>query len=165
MYADGRMCRLGYDEQSQVSAVEWYRKAADQGHPDAQNNLGVMYAGGLGGLPQSLSTALWWARKAQAQGFEPATAFIDYLMRLQREEQAAATAGSPPPAPSTSSYTSLIPVGTRVKLHSLKAKPELNGQRGEVVGFDASSGRCEVKLYDGRGPYRLKPENLKKMAK
>ena len=73
------------------------------------------YACGLGGLPKSLSTALWWARKAQAQGFEPATAFIDHLMRLQREEQAAATAGSPPPAPSTSSYTSLIPVGTRVK--------------------------------------------------
>ena len=124
-----------------------------------------MYAYGLGGLPKSLSTALWWARKAQAQGFEPATAFIDHLMRLQREQQTAPAAASPPSAPSTSSTTSPIPIGTRVKLHSLKAKPELNGQRGEVVGFDASSGRCEVKLYDGRGPYRLKPENLKKMAK
>ena len=127
----------------------------------AQCNLGVMYAGGLGGLPQSLSTALWWARKAQAQGLESATAFIHHLMRLQREQQTAPAAASPPSAPSTSSTTSPIPIGTRVKLHSLKAKPELNGQRGEVVGFVASSGRCEVKLDDGRGPYRLKPENLK----
>ena len=53
-----------------------------------------------------------------------------------------------------------IPIGTRVELHGLNAK-KLNRQRGEVVGFVASSGRCEVKLDDGRGPYRLKPENLK----
>ena len=53
-----------------------------------------------------------------------------------------------------------IPIGTRVEVHGLNAKKQKR-QRGEVVGFDASSGRCEVKLDDGRGPYRLKPENLK----
>jgi TPR repeat protein len=48
MYADGRMCRLGYDEQSQVSAVEWYRKAADQGHTQAQYALGCCCECGIG---------------------------------------------------------------------------------------------------------------------
>ena len=47
-----------------------------------------------------------------------------------------------------------------MQLRGLKAKPELNGQRGVVTGFDASSGRCSVQLEDGRGPYKIKPENL-----
>ena len=71
----------------------------------------------------------------------------------------------------TSTITSLlftppspIPIGTRVELHGLKAKPELNGQRGVVEGFDAASGRCKVKLEDGRGPFKLKVENLKRTA-
>ena len=147
--------------QSDALAVEWFRKAADQGCADAQNDLGVMYADGCGGLPKSYSTALWWARKAQAQGLERATGFIDQLLRVQHVKQAAAAAASPPAPPSTSSL-SPIPIGTRVELHGLKAK-KLNRQRGEMVGFVASSGRCEVKLDDGRGPYSLKAENLKKM--
>jgi hypothetical protein len=49
-----------------------------------------------------------------------------------------------------------------VELHGLKVTT-LNRQRGVVVGFDAASGRCEVKLEDGRGPFKLKPENLKQM--
>jgi hypothetical protein len=48
-----------------------------------------------------------------------------------------------------------------VELRGLQAKPELNGQRGVVVGSDAASGRCEVKLEDGRGPFSLKVENLR----
>jgi hypothetical protein len=47
-----------------------------------------------------------------------------------------------------------------VELHGLNAT-KLNRQRGVVVGFVAASGRCEVKLEDGRGPFSLKPENLK----
>ena len=47
-------------------------------------------------------------------------------------------------------------IGTRVKLHSLKAKPELNGQRGEVRGSLVRALRSE--MDDGRGPARLKPK-------
>ena len=47
-----------------------------------------------------------------------------------------------------------------MQLRGLQAKPELNGQRGVVTGFDASSGRCSVQLEDGRGPYKIKPGNL-----
>ena len=39
--------------QSDALAVEWFRKAADQGHAEAQCHLGIMYRQGKGGLPQS----------------------------------------------------------------------------------------------------------------
>ena len=64
---------------------------------------------------------------------------------------------------STSSVpSSLIPIGTRVELHGLKMK-KLNRQRGVVAGFDADSGRCVVKLEDGR-EFKSKVENLKRIA-
>ena len=43
MYADGRGV-----PKSDVEAVKWYRRAADQGKANAQNNLGAMYAEGQG---------------------------------------------------------------------------------------------------------------------
>ena len=58
-----------------------------------------------------------------------------------------------------------VPIGTRVELHGLKAKPQLNGQYGIVVGYVLSSGRCTVVLEDARGETKtkmsIKPENLK----
>ena len=103
-----------------------------------------------------------------ARGLEQAAEMIENVLRAQRQQQAAAAAASPPPASpassSSSSSSSPIPIGTRVELHGLKAKPELNGQRGVVEGFDAASGRCKVKLEDGRGPFKLKVENLKRTA-
>ena len=84
-------------------------------------------------------------------------------MQRQQQQGAAAASQSPPQsAASSSSPPSPIPIGTRVELHGLKAKPELNGQRGVVAGFDAASGRCKVKLEDGRGPFKLKVGNLKR---
>ena len=115
--------------------------------------------------------ALTLLQKAAAQGYKDAAARIpEVLQALQaqrRQQQASASSSSATPTASPSPYpspSSPIPIGTRVELHGLKAK-KLNRERGEVVGFVASSGRCEVKLDDGRGPYSLKPENLKKTAK
>ena len=48
-------------------AVSWYRKAADQGHAIAQDNLGMMYFIGKG-VAQNYSEALRWFRKAAGQG-------------------------------------------------------------------------------------------------
>ena len=159
MYKDGR----GGLPQSDALAMEWWRKAADQGHADAQHNIGASYAYGHG-VPQDFPEALRWFRKAHAQGFEQAAGAIEQVLQMQRrQQQGAAAAASPPsPAPSSSSPHSPISIGTRVELHGLKAKPELNGQRGVVAGFDAASGRCKVKLEDGRGPFKLKVGNLKK---
>jgi TPR repeat protein len=48
-------------------AVEWYRKAADQGDAFAQCNLGVMYENGYG-VAKDMNKAVEWYRKAAAQG-------------------------------------------------------------------------------------------------
>jgi TPR repeat protein len=48
--------------------VSWYRKAAEQGHANAQNNIGFMYGAGRG-VPQNYSTAVSWYRKAAEQGY------------------------------------------------------------------------------------------------
>ena len=50
-----------------AKAVEWYTKAAEQGHADAQNNLGVMYDTGEG-VPRDLVRAYVWFNLAAAQG-------------------------------------------------------------------------------------------------
>jgi len=47
--------------------VIWYRKAAMQGNANAQLNLGVAYALGLG-VPQDYAEAMKWDRKAAIQG-------------------------------------------------------------------------------------------------
>jgi hypothetical protein len=49
-------------------AVEWYRKAAEQGLAQAQHSLGYMYAKGKGGLPKDAREAVKWYRKAAEQG-------------------------------------------------------------------------------------------------
>lgn len=48
-------------------AAEWYRKAADQGNTNAQNNLGALYDEG-NGVPQDFKLAAQWYRKAADQG-------------------------------------------------------------------------------------------------
>ena len=44
-----------------------YRKAAEQGYAEAQNNLGTKYANGQG-VHQDYAQAFKWYRKAAAQG-------------------------------------------------------------------------------------------------
>ena len=45
--------------QDYAEAVRWTRLAADQGHAEAQNNLGVMYGTGAG-VPQDYVQAHMW---------------------------------------------------------------------------------------------------------
>ena len=63
MYQNGRGVL-----QDNLEAVKWYRKAAEQGNANAQNNLGYMYQYGKG-VPQSKLEAVKWYRKADSQGF------------------------------------------------------------------------------------------------
>ena len=67
-------------EKDESKAVEWYRKSAENGYAEAQNNLANMYLYGKGGLLQSYSEAADWHEKAAAQGlaaaqYELATAY------------------------------------------------------------------------------------------
>ena len=56
-----------YNEQNYIEAVKWYRKAAEQGHSEAQTNLGFCYDQGHG-VAQSYSEAVYWYQKAAEQG-------------------------------------------------------------------------------------------------
>ena len=48
-------------------AVKWYKLSAEQGHPDAQSNLGNMYTKG-DGVIQNYKTAVKWYRLSAEQG-------------------------------------------------------------------------------------------------
>jgi TPR repeat protein len=51
--------------------VKWHHKAAEQGHAEAQYNLGFCYEKGKG-VKQNYEKAEEWYRKAAAQGHEKA---------------------------------------------------------------------------------------------
>ena len=68
--------------QNDALAVEWWRKAADQGYAQAQSNLGVMYREGRGGLPQSDALAVEWYRKAADQGYAEAQYNLGVMYEL-----------------------------------------------------------------------------------
>ena len=64
MYVEGQGVR-----QDDAQAVQWYRKAAEQGIAKAQFNLGFMYNNGQG-VRQDYMQAVHWYRKAAEQGNE-----------------------------------------------------------------------------------------------
>ena len=62
MYEKGRGV-----EQSDMEAVKWFRKSAEQGHATAQNWLAWMYREGRG-VERSNAEAIKWYRKAEQNG-------------------------------------------------------------------------------------------------
>ena len=78
MYANGR----GVDK-DEVLALDWYKKAADQGLADAQYAMSYAYRKGAGVAP-SETEALKWLRKAAEQNhpesmFHLGNAYVDGL--------------------------------------------------------------------------------------
>ena len=55
------------------------RRAADQGHASAQNNLGIMYQEGRGGLPRSDVWAVEWYLKAADQKHAAAQSNLSHM--------------------------------------------------------------------------------------
>jgi TPR repeat protein len=74
-------------EKDSRHAAQLYREAAERGDKFAQFNLGVFYAGGLGGLPWDLDVAIHWYRKAADQNlieaFQP---LAELLARRNRDK-------------------------------------------------------------------------------
>ena len=58
-------------KQDYAEAAKWFGKAAEQGHPVAQFNLGNLYDAGQG-VPRDLNLAAGWYRKAADQGYQQA---------------------------------------------------------------------------------------------
>ena len=68
-YTLGRYYFLGLNgiKQSYSKAAYWWEKAAEQGHSNAQFNLGICYSDGKG-VEQSYSKAAYWYERAAEQG-------------------------------------------------------------------------------------------------
>jgi len=64
---DFKRGRVADNNGDSAQAAFWYRKAAEQGHMDAQHFLGFMYANGEGVRPDG-QQAVFWYRKAAEQG-------------------------------------------------------------------------------------------------
>ena len=60
-----------YDQQQYTKAVPCFTRAAEQGHVEAQCNLGYCYEVG-NGVAQDYSQAVYWFKKAAEQGFSTA---------------------------------------------------------------------------------------------
>ena len=58
----------GEPQPDYLAALEWFRLAAQQGHPQAQDCLAIMYASGWG-VPQDHAEAALWYRKAAEQNY------------------------------------------------------------------------------------------------
>ena len=69
----GNRYYYGYDyvRKNLTKAVEWYTKAAEQGHAKAQFNLGLCYEYGIG-VEKDLIKAMEWYTKASKHGYEKA---------------------------------------------------------------------------------------------
>jgi TPR repeat protein len=74
--------------QDQVEAAKWYRKAAEQNDADAQLNLGVYYAEGVG-VAQDQVEAYMWLVLAAGQGDENAKKGTTILENKMTREQIA----------------------------------------------------------------------------
>jgi TPR repeat protein len=61
--------------QDYAQAAHWYGKAADQSHPLAQFNLGIMYAAGQG-VPRDDTKSMAWMQKAAELGDAGAQHYI-----------------------------------------------------------------------------------------
>ncbi len=67
-YAEGQN---HYEQGNLKEAMESYRKAAEKGHAEAQNSLGIMYFLGQG-VKEDHKEAVKWCRKAAEQGYPQA---------------------------------------------------------------------------------------------
>ena len=67
-------------------ALKEFKPLAEQGHADAQNNLGVMYANGFG-VTQDFARAYMWWNIAASQGIKNASENRDIVEKKMTPSQ------------------------------------------------------------------------------
>ena len=77
-----------FASENDAEAFKWYRKAAEQGYADSQNNLGLRYAQGEGVPENSIKAYVWWSM-AKTQGQESAKGNLDILKPQMTKQQIA----------------------------------------------------------------------------
>jgi TPR repeat protein len=161
--------------QDHTDAVKWWRLAADQGHANAQSNLGGMYKNGRG-VPQDHTEAVNLFRLAADQGNAVAQCILGsiYLAgegvpqdftKAAHLFKLAADQGDADAITylNQALHQVLFPRDTNVKLVGLKAAA-LNGTRGIVVARSGAAapalGRIAVELEGGGGTKAIPYEKL-----
>ena len=141
MYAEGQGVKQDHNE-----AVTWYRKAAEQGHAQAQYNLGLIYGKGHG-VPQDFAAGLKWLQLAAEQGYVDASKALDTLQQHNL---------IPTPPPGTA-VTAILLTSAAGSKH--------NNKRGIAVapteGVGVKPGRVAVLLEGAASPISLKLMNLR----
>ena len=69
--------------------MQWFLRAAEQGHVDAQAHLGAYYWAGRG-VPEDLSKAYMWSAIALAGGDENSKSRLEGLASLMTQAQVSA---------------------------------------------------------------------------
>jgi len=78
------------DDTSDVEAIEWLKKAAEQGHSGAQYKLSVCFYNGFG-VEKNDIEADKWCKKAVEQNHPGALATMGMIFRLQNDDVSART--------------------------------------------------------------------------
>lgn len=83
-YLIGVMFEYGHGVEANIQeALRWYRGAAEQGLPQAQNSIGFMYSLGLG-VSRNEALAAMWLRRAAIQGHSGAQTNLGILYTTGR---------------------------------------------------------------------------------
>jgi TPR repeat protein len=77
IYGEGRGVTRDYQ-----TAIEWYRKAANQGNAEAQYNLGSVYKT----LQDNIHAHMWW-NIAASKGYKEAASNLDTVEREMTAEE------------------------------------------------------------------------------
>jgi TPR repeat protein len=85
-YELGTMYERGVSDE--VEAAKWYSKAAEQGHVDAQCNLGIAYVLGEG-VERNLVLSYMWLEIATMQGHELSEMYRGLYVKQMTKEQIA----------------------------------------------------------------------------
>lgn len=90
MYQKGLQYQTGQGVlQNYAQAAEWYAKAAQQGHPAAQNRLAQQLFEGLGVAQDAEAALTWFARAAESGGAQYQFDYATALEATRRVAQAA----------------------------------------------------------------------------
>ncbi len=143
-------------DQDYVKAMEWYRKAADQGLADGQYNVGVLYENGWG-VTKDIDQAKVWYQKSADQG--------DGFARVRRQRLQEASASSGPPGAGTMSNSAPDFAGDWIELnprnpdHPFKLRIDQNGSQITVFGrtMEIVNGVAKRTVPQGCGPQFQKP--------
>ena len=135
MYANGEGV-----PRNDAEAVKWYRLAAEQGHANAQNNLGVMYSEGRG-VQRNFAWAVYYQAHAARQGNTIAANNIESnLSNLVRKRVRTSAANVRSSGSSQDSIIMSAPRGTDVFiLDTVNDWHEIYLRNGHTVGWMAAS--------------------------